>query len=345
MNVMTIKWKKLLLSGLAITMALFLMTGCSQDNEAQENGQDALESQVETDFYLSPTAMAAEIELNDEAVALAATPAIGTSLTPQASGTLVSKNQKAVVDYSNTSDGYVMVKFTASTNKRLKVKVAGPRTADGYLYNINAGQWTTFPLSDGNGNYTVTVFENTEGNKYATVLTSSFSVSLSDEFAPFIRPNQYVNYSGASNTIAKAKALTQGVSDPLAKVEKVYDFVIENLTYDTQKAKTVQSGYLPNLDSVLASKKGICFDYAALMTGMLRSQGVPCQLVVGYAGNAYHAWVNVWVEGQGWVNGVIYFNGTAWQRMDPTFASSNHSNDAIMQYIGNGSNYSAKYLY
>ena len=25
-------------------------------------------------------------------------------------------------------------------------------------------------------------------------------------------------------------------------------------------------------------KKGICFDYAALMTGMLRSQGIPCKL-------------------------------------------------------------------
>lgn len=332
---------KFISSALAIVLGFGLFTGCS--------GSSAADDQIiaETDYYLPATAMAAgeELELNDEAVALAAVPALALTTTPQASGSLVSKNQKAIVDYSNTADGYVMVKYTASTQKRLKVKVLGPNTADGYLYNINAGQWVTFPLSDGNGKYTVTVFENTEGNKYATVLTSSFNVSLSDEFAPFIRPNQYVDYSNAKNTIATAKSLCQGIQDPLAKVEKVYDYVIGNLTYDTQKAKTVTSGYLPVLDSVLASKKGICFDYAALMTGMLRSQDVPCQLVVGYAGNAYHAWVNVWVEGQGWVNGVIYFNGTSWQRMDPTFASSAHSNDAIMQYIGNGSNYSAKYLY
>lgn len=50
---------------------------------------------------------------------------------------------------------------------------------------------------------------------------------------------------------------------------------------------------------------------------MLRSQGVPCKLVVGYAGKAYHA----------------------------CFASSGKSSEAIMKYIGDGSHYTAKYLY
>ena len=57
--------------------------------------------------------------------------------------------------------------------------------------------------------------------------------------------------------------------------------MVNNITYDTELAETVKSGYLPVLDKVLESKKGICFDYAALMTGMLRSQSVPCKLVVG----------------------------------------------------------------
>ena len=105
------------------------------------------------------------------------------------------------------------------------------------------------------------------------------------------------------------------------------------------------SGYLPVLDDVLAEKKGICFDYAALMAGMLRSQGVPCKLVVGYAGSAYHAWISVWTEGEGWVDGVIYFNGTTWHRMDPTFASSSNRSNDIMDFIGDDSNYSTKYIY
>ncbi len=321
-----------LLSLLLIGMA----TGCT--------GKD---SATLPDAYLEPTVLE-EVALENETVALAAAPAIHDLLLPEHPGVKTEKNQKAEVDYSNTADGYVMVRFSAQTDKRLKVKVIGPVTTDGYQYNLTQGEWTTFPLSDGNGSYTVKVYEQTTDNKYAVVLTASFTANMTDEFAPFLRPNQYVNYEGAVNTLAKAQELTAGESDPLKKVEKVYDFVIGHLSYDTELAKSVQTGYLPDLDKVLEGKKGICFDYAALMTAMLRSQGVPCKLVVGYVGAqtpAYHAWISVWTEAQGWVDGVILFDGSAWQRMDPTFASSGKSSEAIMKYIGDGSNYRDQYLY
>ena len=89
----------------------------------------------------------------------------------------------------------------------------------------------------------------------------------------------------------------------------VYEYVIKNIAYDTAKASSVQSGYLPDVDAVLASKKGICFDYAALMTAMLRSQDVPTKLVIGYTGSLYHAWVNVYIDNVGWVDNIIYFDG------------------------------------
>lgn len=285
-----------------------------------------------------------DLKIENEAIAMAELPAVSNILAPVASGKSVEKNNKAQIDYSNITDGYVMVNFTEATSKKLKVRVTGP-TSTQYTYNLNAGQWTTFPLSDGNGEYQVSVFENTTDSKYATVLTATFKTTLKDEFAPFLRPNQYVDYEKATATIAKAEELLGGVSDPLEKVGAAYDYVIHNLTYDKQRAATVQSGYLPVLDSVLAEKKGICFDYAALMTAMLRCQGVPCKLVVGFAGQAYHAWINVWTEDSGWIDGVIFFDGSEWQRMDPTFASSANSSAAIMKYIGDGHNYSTKYLY
>lgn len=255
----------------------------------------------------------------------------------------VAQNEKVIIDYSNAEDGNVTVNFTGMAGGRLKVQVEVPEVT--YTYDLPQGEATTFPLSEGNGNYKVTVYENVSGSKYATVLSVSFQVKLSSELAPFLGSNQYVDYSDAKSTLSKASELVKGVDDPIEKVEKVYDFVVGNLTYDTQKASTVKSGYLPVLDSVLSSKKGICFDYAALMAGMLRSQGVPCKLVVGYAGKAYHAWISVWTEEEGWIDGIIYFDGKNWHRMDPTFASSSGGSEEIMQYIGDGSNYSKKYQY
>ena len=58
--------------------------------------------------------------------------------------------------------------------------------------------------------------------------------------------------------------MAASATDQLEVVSNVYNYVINNVTYDTAKASSVQSGYLPNVDVVLAQKKGICFDYAAL---------------------------------------------------------------------------------
>lgn len=170
-------------------------------------------------------------------------------------------------------------------------------------------------------------------------------MTLKDEFVPFLRPNQYVNYTEDSQAVALAAELTAGMTDNLEKVKTIYDYVVQNISYDRLLAAKVQSGYLPDIDQVLAKKKGICFDYAALMSAMLRSQEVPTKLVVGYTGSVYHAWINVYSEEEGWIDAAIYFDGQEWKLMDPTFASSNNSSQAIMKYIGNGANYQAKYLY
>ena len=317
---------------LVLLLALLTLAGCAQ-SVAQTS---------EIEGYIDTMTLSGEIK--DEAVALAESPAaVSSVLVPEASGTKEKRVTIAVIDYSNTDDGYVMVQFPGQTTKRLKGQVKGPATT--YTYNLTPGQWEVFPLSDGNGKYQVSVYENVSGTKYASVISASFDVKLTDEFAPYLLPNQYVNYTASSKAVAKAKELVGTETDVLKKVELVYNYVVNNLTYDTQKAATVKSGYLPVLDTVLEQKKGICFDYASLMAGMLRSQGVPCKLVVGYAGTASHAWINVWSEETGWVDGAIFFDGSTWQRMDPTFASSGKKSASIMKYIGDGTNYTVKYLY
>lgn len=324
-----------------------------QPDNVEDIGAEATEppatEPVESGPFIDKVSMGENVEIAEEVIPLSTSPAaVPNMLLPAASGTAVAQGYGAEIDYSNVQDGYVMARFQAANDKRLRVQVIGPTTT--YTYDLPTGSaWSTFPLSDGSGTYKVTVLQNTTGKKYAVLTSASFPATLKDEFAPFLRPNQYVNYEGASNTIAMAAQLTSDVEAPLEKVGKVYNYVVKNLSYDQARAAAVSSGqlvgYLPNLDSVLAEKKGICFDYAALMTGMLRSQGIPCKLVVGYAGTTYHAWVSVWTRETGWVDNAIYFDGTTWHRMDPTFASSGNSSDYIMQYIGNGGNYTVKFLY
>ncbi len=305
------------------------------------------DAQVEETVYLSAPAPIKPTEGSDADKATP-TPTPATTVEHKfmdavASGTKEKRCDKAVIDYSNTGNGYVMAKYTVDTDVRLKVQVKGPKST--YTYDIKPKQWAVFPLSEGDGSYTVSVYSNVSGSKYATVVSTSFTASLKSEFEPFLYPNQYVDFAVATNTIAKAEEITAGKGNELEQLAAIYDYVVETLSYDKEKAKTVKSGYLPVLDDVLAKKTGICFDYAALMTGMLRCRGIPCKLVVGYAGEAYHAWINVWTKESGWIDGAVFFDGKNWQRMDPTFASSSNRSDSIMEYIGDGSNYTEKYLY
>ncbi|MDD3193194.1 MAG: transglutaminase domain-containing protein [Oscillospiraceae bacterium] len=267
-----------------------------------------------------------------------------TVLTPVASGTVVYSGATASIDASNTSEGYVMVRYSGSVSKiRVQITRDGGST---YTYALNnSGSYEVFPLSQGSGNYSINVYENVSGDQYSLALGQSISASLRNSFLPFLYPNQYVNFNSGSQTVAKGARLASTASSDLGVVENIYNYVIHNITYDFNKAASVSFGYLPNVDSILNSGTGICFDYAAVMATMLRTQNIPTKLVVGYAGNIYHAWISTYITDVGWVNGIIYFDGQSWKRMDPTFASSGNESADIMNYIGNGSNYNAMYVY
>jgi hypothetical protein len=269
---------------------------------------------------------------------------IPTILVPEASGMAVEENDQAIIDFSNKQDGYIMAKFLEVTDMKAKILITVP---DGtvYQYTLRPDRgFEAFPLSGGNGSYEVGVFKQIEGTRYAMVLSTTLDVTLSNEFAPFLRPNQYVNFHQDCDVVRKAAELVAGRSTFMEKVGEIYHFVISNLTYDVELAETVQVDYLPEVDKVLERRKGICFDFASLMAAMLRSQGIPTKLMIGYTGDVYHAWISVFSEEDGWLDDVIQFNGHAWRLMDPTFAASG-STEAVAQYIGDGENYVVKFMH
>ena len=250
-----------------------------------------------------------------------------------------SGNGRAQIDVSSTSQGYIAV--SASSDKRLKFQVIkGDIT---YTYDLpNNGTPAVFPLQSGSGSYHARIMENVVDNKYAELYGTNFSASLSDEFQPFLRPNLYVNYHPGSACVQTAGSIAGGVGTSPEKVAAVYSYVCAHVTYDREKAASVQSGYVPNPDQVLASGKGICFDYASLAASMLRSQGVPTKMIFGYVSpnGLYHAWNMFYTPETGWVT-VSFQANPGWNRLDLTF-SANGADDS---FIGNGGNYSDLYFY
>ena len=102
---------------------------------------------------------------------------------------------------TNTSQGYVMVKYNG-TNEKVKLQITCPDQSC-YTYLISdRGAYDTFPLTAGNGSYALQVLENVAGDTYTVSLAQSINVSIEDEFLPFLYPNQYVNFHTDSKAVS-----------------------------------------------------------------------------------------------------------------------------------------------
>ena len=249
-------------------------------------------------------------------------------------------NDSAKLDLSMVSQAVVAVK--AASSKKLKFIIAV--NGNNYYYNISSdGTPSVFPLTSGSASYKFRVMENTSGNKYRELYSDSISVKLDDQFGPYLRNSDYVPYSADSACVKKAAELASQSADAVGVVSKIYDYVTSSITYDYDKANTVQSGYMSDPDSTMSSGKGICFDYAALTAAMLRSQGIPTKMVFGYVGpnEAYHAWNMFYTAETGWVSVSFQAPKDEWSRLDLTFCAGGID----PSYIGNGTHYSDVYYY
>ncbi|MGL5256738.1 MAG: hypothetical protein ACRC76_06845, partial [Proteocatella sp.] len=124
---------------------------------------------------------------------------------PIASGENVVKNDKAVIDVSNVSQGYVMAKYTGNSNGTIKL-IVQKTNGSSYTYNIfKKNDYEVFPLTEGDGTYKVTVYEGIGGTKYVTANGTSVKVNIKDELLPFLHPNQYVWFDKNSPVVSLAQ--------------------------------------------------------------------------------------------------------------------------------------------
>ncbi|MGI6069637.1 MAG: transglutaminase-like domain-containing protein [Blautia sp.] len=262
-------------------------------------------------------------------------------LVPEAPGREILGNAPLLLDVSNLNQGYLVAQADTGI-QGLNLQLLDPEQVT-YSYFIHPGEQAVIPLTGGEGTYLVTVYEQIEGDQYAALYTQQLEVTLENSFLPYLYPNQYVNFTPDSQASRLALELLPQDASDIDALAAIYDYVVENITYDEDKAQTVEAGYLPDVDETLRTGTGICFDYAALMTAMLRSRDIPCKLQIGYSSNIKHAWIDVYIRSKGWIEQAIAFDGEQWSRLDPTFDSTSQNDDAILDYIGDGSNYTLQF--
>lgn len=241
---------------------------------------------------------------------------------PVADGSKTLGNTDITIDISHVDEGYIMAAYHGNA-PQVNVQITGPDHV-AYLYYISQKDtYTAMPLSSGEGTYLIDLYEQMDGDVYSHLLSEVLEVNLNNAFMPFLYANQFVDFTEDSQAIQKGNELARDCASDLEITANIYNYVVSHTSYDYDKAAFVTSPYYPDVDETLRSHKGICFDYAALMCAMLRTQGIPCKLNIGYAGDIYHAWISVYLQSVGWVDHLISFNGKDWSIMDPTFASSN----------------------
>ena len=262
-------------------------------------------------------------------------------LVPEAPGKKTLGTSPLVLDISDTDQGYLTA-VSDSTDQMMNVQLTAE---DGvvYSYFISPGESAVIPFSSGSSTYQVSCYQQISDSQYAALYADTLEIKLANEFLPFLYPNQYVNFTPDSEASKLALSMVSEDTSDIDALQTIYNYVVSHVTYDYDLADTVASGYLPDVDETLQTGKGICFDYAALTTAMLRSCDIPCKLQIGYAGDIKHAWINVYIRSRGWVDKAVEFSGDSWSRMDPTFDSNSEDKDTIQEYIGDNNNYTVQF--
>ena len=155
--------------------------------------------------------------------------------------------------------------------------------------------------------------------RYRMALAEAPSAPQS-ELTP-VQRNRYLQLPRSGNPRTRALAETMAAElKPAQLVDTLMRRFREQAYYYTLRPPAMPED---GVDALLFdNKRGFCAHYAGASTFLFRAAGIPARVVVGYqggdpgAGGEYlivrqydaHAWVEVWMEGRGWV------------RVDPTAA-------------------------
>lgn len=254
-----------------------------------------------------------------------------TASTP--ASTFAASSNSDWLDTSHLDSGYITVNYEPASTARTKLMIS--KNSMTYTYDLNTvSTASTFPLQLGNGEYEVTLLENTSGNNFKKVNSNSLQVDLNDENAVFLASTQNVNWANSPSVITKARDLTANAKNDTEKAQAIHDYIVSKVKYDYALANALPAVYVPNPAQTLVSNKGICYDYASLNAAMLRSVGIPAKLVMGTTTvvKEYHAWNEVYLNGK-------------WVTVDTTVNASSKQAGKKVTMAANSKQYTAAKVY
>jgi transglutaminase-like putative cysteine protease len=119
----------------------------------------------------------------------------------------------------------------------------------------------------------------------------------------FLSPSPYVPCTGELAAFARSNAPAGGVAEEIAQA-------LSHAIYASCIYEPGSTDISTAADAVLAGRRGVCQDFAHLLIALCRCLGIPARYVSGYLHDAAvrpdaivasHAWVEIFIEGRGWL--------------------------------------------
>ncbi len=136
-----------------------------------------------------------------------------------------------------------------------------------------------------------------------SIILTAVIINTSYITVQLFMPNTYTENSGPTmwNTELAdfTDTLCKNADTDEKKVQAIYTWIKDNITYDNEKDPFFQHF---NVSNTLRTKSGLCYDFACLFTAMCRSQNILCTNVDGdpILGGYSHTWNRVYFNGSWW---------------------------------------------
>ncbi|MGB9976894.1 transglutaminase domain-containing protein [Thermovenabulum sp.] len=220
----------------------------------------------------------------------------------------IEKNGVIIIKPPLKVEGKVCI---AGNTSKEKIKILVRKGNKQIWYNVDLNDDKKFEktlwLTEGKGEYTISVMVHEYDRKYSYGPT--FKVINTLELDKYLTPSKDVE-SDAPEIITLAKKLTEGKNSDIEKMRAIYEWVVKNIEYDFEKYSEHQRGNYNNVYgalNTLKTRKGVCYDFAALTAALGRAAGVKVKLVKGEGKlgdfQGLHTWNEFFSEEENkWIN-------------------------------------------